>query len=74
MRYNEGMKPKKKPMRVYRGVYLPVEVDRRIRAIAERDRRSMTQTVEILLSSALGLENRLSNEESTSQLTSSQVA
>jgi len=41
------------PKRVYRGVNIPMEIDERLKAIAKRERRSVTRTVEILLESAL---------------------
>ena len=47
------MKAKPKQKRVYRGINLPEEIDKAIREIAVRERRSVTRTVEILLESAL---------------------
>jgi len=47
------MKSNGKPIRVYRGVNIPMEIDERLKAIAKRERRSVTRTVEILLESAL---------------------
>jgi hypothetical protein len=47
------MKAKAKPPRVFRGIYLAAEIDSRLRELAARDRRSVTQTTAILLESAL---------------------
>jgi len=47
------MKTKTNPKRIYRGVYLPDCIDKKIREIARQERRSYTKTAEILLESAL---------------------
>jgi hypothetical protein len=47
------MKAKASPKRIYRGVYLPACIDKKIREIATQERRSFTKTTEILLEAAL---------------------
>lgn len=47
------MKTKQKPARVLRSMYIPADVDKTLREMAARDRRSVTQTVAILLEQAL---------------------
>jgi len=53
MVYIWDMKTRKKAKTVYRGFYVPDAIDKQIRAIADRERRSYTKTAEILLESAL---------------------
>ena len=53
MGYISNMKTKPKEQRVFRGVYLPEDMDNLLREISAQERRSVTQTVLILLENAL---------------------
>ena len=55
----------KKEKRVYRGIYLQPETDSRIQDVAQREQRSISQTVCILLESALKRQKKAPKKEAT---------